>query len=268
MSEKSRTPVYDLPRSTAEQYDKFIKTSLLYQGLYRQLMHVANVQRGDSVLCLAAGTGGDARVAMERGAHVVALDNASSMIQVARERSQGLPVVQADAAALPITSESVNKVLMNAAGEYIWGSIPNLMREVNRVLIPGGIFAFNCQADEIEANYPSDPQRQLRREVAIQGQYENLPVRFSAKPTIDYFKRFANEQGLFMTFAKPIGIVTNLEDAFAQLQLQQFHLPFLQDIKNPQKRLELLKKAYERLKQRGEYSSERFWYHFAFQKQL
>src|SRR3954451_23445433 len=122
---------------------------------------------------MAAGTGLDARAGGQAGADTVfGLDRSPAMGAVARQMSDvaaNVHFIQADAAAIPFPNEHFDVVLINAAGNYLWDNIYSLFADVQRVLKPNGVFAFNCQSDEIEDTYSADPQRQLRRMVYLQG---------------------------------------------------------------------------------------------------
>ena len=103
--------------------------------------------RGKRVLELGAGAAAGARWLRTQGAEVTALDLSAGMLRHARagERRTGVrvPLVQADALALPF-ADSVFDVVCTA-----FGAIPFVadsaaaMREVARVLRPGGRWVFS-----------------------------------------------------------------------------------------------------------------------------
>jgi ubiquinone/menaquinone biosynthesis C-methylase UbiE len=170
---QSVRPSFHVHKQFAQQYDAFVRLSPLYRNLVQALLERIHITKGDRVLCLASGTGLDARAASEAGAAAVfGLDSSSSMVAVAREASDvgaNVHFVQADAAVIPFPNEHFDRVLINAAGNYLWDNLYPLFAEVQRVLKPQGQFAFNCQSDEIEQMHSDDPQRQLRRLVYLHG---------------------------------------------------------------------------------------------------
>jgi ubiquinone/menaquinone biosynthesis C-methylase UbiE len=268
--EQSIRPQFHVDNHFARQYDAFVRLSPLYRNLVQELIERVRIRKGDSVLCMAAGTGLDARAAAEAGADVVfGLDRSQSMLAVARETSDvaaNVHFIQADAAAIPFPNAHFDVVLINAAGNYLWDNIYSLFADVQRVLRPHGIFAFNCQSDEIESTHSADPQRQLRRSAYLQGWMRGYAVRLSAKPSVEFIAQVAQATGLIMSEAESVQIATNVDDVLQQLLLPQFHGPFLGNVPED-KRAELLRDAATALKcQEAMIDMYRSWYFFVFKK--
>jgi SAM-dependent methyltransferase len=237
----------------------------------QELMARVSITKGDKVLCLASGTGLDARAASAVSADAVfGLDRSLSMIAAAREvngAGTNLYFVQADAAAIPYPKEHFDVVLINAAGNYLWENIYPLFVEIQRVLKPQGTFAFNCQLDEIETMHPEDPQRQLRRFVYLLGRMRGYAVRLSTKPSVTFISQLALETGLIMVESASVRMTTNIEDVLHQLQLPQFHEPFLGSVPED-KRDELLCDTANMLKfEEVIVDNYRYWHFFVFKKQ-
>jgi SAM-dependent methyltransferase len=103
--------------------------------------------RGKKVLELGAGAAAGARWLAGQGAEVVALDLSAGMLRHAREAGERagvrVPLVQADALALPFSPGAFDVVCT------AFGAIPFVadsgaaMREVARVLRPGGSWVFS-----------------------------------------------------------------------------------------------------------------------------
>ena len=103
--------------------------------------------RGKKVLELGAGAAAGARWLCGQGAEVVAMDLSAGMLRHAREAGERsgvrVPLVQADALALPFPSGAFDIVCT------AFGAIPFVadsgaaMREVARVLRPGGSWVFS-----------------------------------------------------------------------------------------------------------------------------
>lgn len=117
------------------------------EGLRERDARLLGDVRGRKVLELGAGAAAAARWLHGQGADAVALDLSAGMLRQARagaERSGvRVPLVQADALALPF-ADSVFDIVCTA-----FGAIPFVadsaaaMREVARVLRPGGTWAFS-----------------------------------------------------------------------------------------------------------------------------
>jgi len=201
---------------------------------------------------------------------VFGLDSSSSMVAVAREVSDvgaNVHFVQADAAVIPFPNEYFDRVLINAAGNYLWDNLYPLFVEVQRVLKPQGTFAFNCQSDEIEQLHSEDPQRQLRRLVYLHGWMSGYRVRLSAKPSVAFISQLAQATGLTMLESTSMQIPTTTEDVFQQLRLPQFHEPFLGNVPDD-KRDALLLDAVSRLQLKEvTVDNYRSWHFFVFKKQ-
>ncbi|XVU27484.1 class I SAM-dependent methyltransferase [Actinoplanes sp. CA-054009] len=117
------------------------------EGLREADAHLLGDVRGKRILELGAGAAAGARWLDGQGAEVVALDLSAGMLRHARAAAGRtgvtVPLVQADALALPF-AESVFDIVCTA-----FGAIPFVadsaaaMREVARVLKPGGDWVFS-----------------------------------------------------------------------------------------------------------------------------
>lgn len=268
--DQSVRPSFHIDKQFAQQYDEYVRVSPLYRNLVQVLLERAHITKEDRVLCLASGTGLDARAASQAGAaSVFGLDSSPSMVAVAREaRDVGANVhfVQADAAVIPFPKEYFDKVVINAAGNYLWDQIYPLFVEVQRVLRPHGLFAFNCQSDEIEDIYSEDPQRQLRRIAYMRGWKGGYRVRLSAKPSITFLSQLAQDTGLTLLNSDSVKVPTTIEDVLQQLRLPQFHVPFLGSIPEDKRDAVLLDAATRLQLKEVMVDSYRSWHFFVFKK--
>jgi SAM-dependent methyltransferase len=92
-----------------------------------------------NVADVGAGTGKAARAMCARGARVVAVDHGTQMLSVLRSRTPDVPVVLADANALPFADDSFD--LVTFAQAWHWVDLSRAPHEVVRILRPGGAIA-------------------------------------------------------------------------------------------------------------------------------
>ena len=117
------------------------------EGLREADAHLLGDVRGKRVLELGAGAAAGARWLDGQGAEVVALDLSAGMLRHAREAADRsgvrVPLVQADALALPF-ADGVFDVVCTAFGAVPFVADSGaVMREVARVLRPGGDWVFS-----------------------------------------------------------------------------------------------------------------------------
>ncbi|NDJ54882.1 MAG: class I SAM-dependent methyltransferase [Chloroflexi bacterium] len=121
--------------ASAARYREAIQPA--YEPISEALVNFAEIQRGDSVLDIGAGTGAASQAAKARDAHVVALDLAHAMLTQASYPSSAR--VQADYHHLPLRRASADVIL--AALAFNSGDPSAAFPEVRRVLRPGGRMA-------------------------------------------------------------------------------------------------------------------------------
>ena len=121
-----------------------------YDGLFgsitrhaiEPLLDAAGVHAGTAMLDLCCGPGYGAAAAAARGAHAMGIDFSQAMVQTARGLHPTATFLQGDAEALDFESESFGAAICSFGINHL----PNpekALREANRVLSPGGRFAFS-----------------------------------------------------------------------------------------------------------------------------
>jgi demethylmenaquinone methyltransferase/2-methoxy-6-polyprenyl-1,4-benzoquinol methylase len=93
---------------------------------------------GSVVLDIGCGTGDLARSLRRKGQQPVGIDLSLGMLTAAH--AGGAPLVQADAAALPLRTAAADAVVSGFAVRN-FADLPGVMKEVGRVLRPGGRLA-------------------------------------------------------------------------------------------------------------------------------
>jgi len=114
------------------------------EGLRETDAHLLGDVAGRRVLEIGCGSAPCARWLRATGADVVALDLSAGMLEQAAELNRatgiGVPLVQADAGALPLRDRSVDIVCSAFGGLPFVADVEAVLREVARVLRPGGRF--------------------------------------------------------------------------------------------------------------------------------
>jgi SAM-dependent methyltransferase len=110
--------------------------------LAESLLDAAGVRSGWRVLDVATGPGYVAERAAARAASAVGIDLAQGMLELARQRVDGVELLRADAEELPFAGASFDAVV----GGFVINHLPHPQRalaEATRVLVSGGQVAFS-----------------------------------------------------------------------------------------------------------------------------
>jgi ubiquinone/menaquinone biosynthesis C-methylase UbiE len=113
----------------------------LFRPFAEQLVARLALHRDDTVIDVACGTGIVARVARERlgpTARIVGVDVAPAMLAVARTVDQSIDWRQGNATSLPVAEGERFTVLTCHQGLQFMPEKPVALREMRRVLAPGG----------------------------------------------------------------------------------------------------------------------------------
>jgi ubiquinone/menaquinone biosynthesis C-methylase UbiE len=113
----------------------------LFRPFAARLIERMNLQSDDSVLDVACGTGIVARIARERlgpQTRIVGVDVAAPMLAVARKVDPTIDWREGNAALLPAADGERFSVLTCHQGLQFFADKPGAVREMRRVLTPGG----------------------------------------------------------------------------------------------------------------------------------
>jgi SAM-dependent methyltransferase len=102
---------------------------------YVAVHHRLGVDAGDRLLDMACGSGLAIELARLRGAICSGIDASARLVAVARDRSPGCDIRVGDMNALPWDPASFDVV---TSFRGIWGTTPDAVTEIYRVLRPGG----------------------------------------------------------------------------------------------------------------------------------
>lgn len=169
-------------RTACEGYDEFNQSE--GEHLSRRLraaFELAAVTPGMTVLDVGCGRGEILRHCARLGADAYGVDYARvavamSLEVIARtgERQGKIAVGQSDAKSLPFRDETFDRVLMFDVVEHLYPwELDQAMREVHRVLKPGGRFIVHTAPNIWYDRYAYPVVRQVRR---LMGQGDRYPV--------------------------------------------------------------------------------------------
>jgi ubiquinone/menaquinone biosynthesis C-methylase UbiE len=125
--------------SAAENYERYFVPAI-GAPLAADLVDLAALRPGERVLDVACGTGVVAREALKRlgdGGRVVGTDINAGMLAVARAVVPGCEWREASAEDLPVPDEAFDVALCQL-GLQFFADKPTAVRELRRVLVPGG----------------------------------------------------------------------------------------------------------------------------------
>lgn len=153
MSQARRTPGRVKARDVRRRFDRAAATfdagdfvhRHAAQGVYERMSPI--LLDAKRIVDLGSATGSAARELTKRyrGSHVVCVDRSLEMLKVARRnrwRFARVSELQADAAAVPLQSASIDLVFANML--LPWIDVGEFFPEVNRVLRKDGLFAFSA----------------------------------------------------------------------------------------------------------------------------
>jgi SAM-dependent methyltransferase len=105
--------------------------------LYRQALQQVQLTENDSVLDAGCGSGMFSSMAIKTGAHVVGVDAAPGLLDIARKRNPFNTFLEEDLESLPFGDESFDVVAGFNSFQYA-GSFANALKEAKRTLRPDG----------------------------------------------------------------------------------------------------------------------------------
>ena len=195
---------------------------------YVAMHHRLGVDAGDRLLDVACGSGLAIELARLRGATGSGLDASPRLVAVARDRNPGCDIRVGDMHALPWDPGSFDVV---TSFRGIWGTTPDAVAEIRRVLRPGGRLGIT-----VWGHIKVSP-----------GAWALAPFRLAATPKVD-------NQAAMVSLGRP-GAGEQLLAAHGFADIERVDVPFAWEFADPQiyaRALAATGPAYEAIQQVGE----------------
>jgi SAM-dependent methyltransferase len=195
---------------------------------YVAMHHRLGVDAGDRLLDVACGSGLAIELARVRGATGSGLDASPRLVAVARDRNPGCDIRVGDMHALPWDPGSFDVV---TSFRGIWGTTPDAVAEIGRVLRPGGRLGIT-----VWGHIKVSP-----------GAWALAPFRLAATPKVD-------NQAAMVSLGRP-GAGEQLLAAHGFVAIERVDVPFAWEFADPQiyaRALAATGPAYEAIQQVGE----------------
>jgi SAM-dependent methyltransferase len=195
---------------------------------YIAVHHRLSVDTGDRLLDVACGSGLAIELARLRGASCSGIDASARLVAVARDRNPGSDIRVGDMHALPWDPASFDVV---TSFRGIWGTTPDAVAEIHRVLRPGGRVGIT-----VWGNLKASP-----------GAWALAPFRLAAADKVD-------NQAVMVSLGRP-GAGEQLLESYGFVDVERLDVPFAWEFADPQlyaRALASTGPAYEAIQNVGE----------------
>ncbi|MGH3186615.1 MAG: class I SAM-dependent methyltransferase [Streptosporangiaceae bacterium] len=195
---------------------------------YVAMHHRLGVDAGDRLLDMARGSGLVIELASLRGASCSGIDASARLVAVARDRNPECDIRVGDMHALPWDPASFDVV---TSFRGIWGTTPDAVAEIRRVLRPGGRAGIT-----VWGHLKVSP-----------GAWALSPFRLAATAKVD-------NQAVMVSLGRP-GAGERLLEAHGFLDVQRIDVPFAWEFADPElyaRALAATGPAYEAIQNVGE----------------
>ena len=195
---------------------------------YVAVHHRLGVGEGDRLVDIACGSGLAVELAGLRGAGCAGIDASHRLVAVARDRNPGADIRVGDMHALPWDDASFD-VATSFRG--IWGTTPNALDEVHRVLVPGGRLGLT-----VWGHIKRSP-----------GAWALAPLRMAAQETVE-------NQAAMVSLGRP-GAGEELLARSGFVDVERIDVPFVWEFADPEsyaRSLASIGPAYEAIQNVGE----------------
>jgi SAM-dependent methyltransferase len=195
---------------------------------YVAMHHRLGVSDGDRLIDVACGAGLAIELARARGASCAGIDASSRLIAVAHDRNPHADIRVGDMHAMPWADESFD-VATSFRG--IWGTTPEALGEIHRVLVPGGRFGLTVWG-HIKVST---------------GAWALAPFRLAASAKVE-------NQATMVTLGRP-GVGEDLLARYGFIDVERVDVPFAWEFSDPEMYARALAStgpAYEAMQNVGE----------------
>jgi SAM-dependent methyltransferase len=195
---------------------------------YVAMHHRLGVNDGDRLLDVACGAGLAIELACARGASCAGIDASSRLVAVARDRNPDADVRVGDMHAMPWPDDSFDVV---TSFRGIWGTTPEALGEIHRVLAPGGRFGLT-----VWGHIKVSP-----------GAWALAPFRLAASAKVE-------NQAAMVALGRP-GVGEDLLARFGFIDVERVNIPFAWEFSDPEQYVRALAStgpAYEAMQNVGE----------------
>jgi SAM-dependent methyltransferase len=174
---------------------------------YVAMHHRLGVDTGDQLLDVACGSGLALELAHIRGAVCSGIDASARLVAVARDRNPGCDIRVGDMHALPWDHGSFDVV---TSFRGIWGTTPDAVAEIRRVLRPGGRVGIT-----VWGHLKASP-----------GAWAMAPFRLAAVQKVD-------NQAAMVSLGRP-GAGEQLLESYGFHDIERVDVPFALEFADPQ----------------------------------
>jgi SAM-dependent methyltransferase len=195
---------------------------------YVAMHHRLGVDAGDRLLDVACGSGLAIELARLRGASCAGIDASPRLAAVARDRNPACEIRVGDMHALPWEAASFDVV---TSFRGIWGTTPDALSEIHRVLRPGGRVGIT-----VWGHLKASP-----------GAWALAPFRLAATEKVD-------NQAVMVSLGRP-GAGEQLLESYGFSDVERLDVPFAWEFADPQlyaRTLAATGPAYEAIQNVGE----------------
>src|SRR5580693_6654843 len=195
---------------------------------YGALHHRLGVDAGDRLLDVACGSGLAIELARVRGASCSGIDASPRLVAVARDRNPDCDIVVGDMHALPWDPASFDIV---TSFRGIWGTTPDAVAEIRRVLRPGG-----------------------RLGITVWGHIKVSPGAWALAPFRLAAAEKVGNQAAMVSLGRP-GVGEQLLESYGFVDVERLAVPFAWEFADPQvyaRALAATGPAYEAIQNVGE----------------
>jgi ubiquinone/menaquinone biosynthesis C-methylase UbiE len=121
------------------------------------------LHEGSTVLDLACGTGKFTATIAQEGYTIIGVEPSAGMLETFRKKFPDITALQGDSYHIPVEDNSIDAVIIAQA--YHWFADHESLKEIHRVLRPGGSLGLAWNYDDVESLPEDNWQRAITHEI-------------------------------------------------------------------------------------------------------